>query len=115
MIFSSHQRATRNEGVTLPGKVELGPASSCLGELVPALARLDALLSRATALAQKEYGPGASADRFRGLHISDEDVSRLLARRAATPILCTNRVTFEEQVRRSADELSRFAWLQQTF
>jgi SpoVK/Ycf46/Vps4 family AAA+-type ATPase len=115
MNSSSHPRATRNEGVALLGKVKLGPPSSCLRELLPALARLDALLSRAAASAQEQYGPGSSADRFRGLHISNEDVSRLLARTAATPLLCTNRGTFEEQVCRSADELSRLAWLQQTF
>jgi AAA+ superfamily predicted ATPase len=99
----------------LLGKVKLGPPSSCMRELLPALARLDALLSRAAASAQEQYGPGSSADRFRGLHISDEEVSRLLARTAATSILCTNRGSFEEQVRHPADESSRLAWLQQTF
>ncbi len=49
--------------------------------------RLDRLLERAVLAARVAYGPEAMADPFRGLHISPQDVERLLAREPGVPVL----------------------------
>ncbi|MFN0148889.1 MAG: ATP-binding protein [Dehalococcoidia bacterium] len=56
-------------------------------QLVPALERLDTLLSAALDRAQDVYGPGAALDQFRGLYISETEPAQLLERRAGQPLL----------------------------
>jgi len=56
-----------------------------LEDLAPALRRLDRLIERALAAAQHAYGAEAAADAFRGLHISEEETRRLLAREPGSP------------------------------
>jgi SpoVK/Ycf46/Vps4 family AAA+-type ATPase len=58
-----------------------GPSSAILA----ALQRLDALLERAVAATTDSLGPAAAADRFRGLYITPDDVTRLLSRAPASP------------------------------
>jgi hypothetical protein len=48
--------------------------------LQAALRRLDALLTRAIDAARTAFGPEAAADPYRGLHVSERDTERLLAR-----------------------------------
>src|SRR5215468_3865448 len=59
--------------------------SPALAELFTALRRLDRLLERAVVAANEAFGPEAQLDRFRGLHISPEEVERLLARDPVAP------------------------------
>ena len=115
MVFSTRQQMIRNEDVTLVGKLELDTFSSCLRELLPALERLDALLSHATSLAQQTYGPEAGADRFRGLHISEGEVDRLLTRPAAAPLFSRSGANSDEPIWGAAGESSRLARLQRTY
>src|SRR5262245_50362412 len=58
-----------------------------LDSLLGALARLDALLAWAALGATGASGQDAAADSFRGLHISEGDVERLLGRPPAEPPL----------------------------
>ncbi|MDN3354875.1 ATP-binding protein [Actinomadura sp. DC4] len=56
-------------------------------DLLAALARLDRLIEAAVARTE-ESDPGRAADRFRGLYVGPEDVTRLLAQPPATsPVL----------------------------
>jgi hypothetical protein len=48
---------------------------------------LDNLLTQAITAAQVVHGRGVAADPFRGLHISQDEVARLLAREPGEPIL----------------------------
>ncbi|MFI0607097.1 MAG: ATP-binding protein [Anaerolineae bacterium] len=57
-----------------------------LSELQQVLQRLDALLARASAATEAALGPDAARDPFRGLHIGDQDVARLLARSPGDPL-----------------------------
>ncbi|MEU6716710.1 ATP-binding protein [Nonomuraea sp. NPDC046802] len=50
------------------------------GRVLDCLAVLDTRLAEAVAAARASYGPGAGRDAFRGLHIADDDVTRLLRR-----------------------------------
>ena len=83
-------------------------------DLLPALRRLDALLSRAGEAAAAAYGPQATSDPFRGLHIGADDVSRLLAREPAAPSFD---VSTEDVPELETDgwESSRLAWLQRAY
>jgi ATP-dependent 26S proteasome regulatory subunit len=71
-------------------------AASALEELAPALERLDRLLEWAAAAAQAAYGPEASADPYRGLYVSQDEVARLLARRPGAPLAQADRARPEE-------------------
>ncbi|MCG5212162.1 ATP-binding protein [Streptosporangium sp. KLBMP 9127] len=62
-----------------------GPAAGAFG-LLPALHRLDALLSRALDAAADVYGPDAAADPYRGLVIGPDEVGRLLRRDPGAPL-----------------------------
>jgi SpoVK/Ycf46/Vps4 family AAA+-type ATPase len=55
--------------------------------LIASFRRLDRLIERALAGAENAYGAESIADRFRGLHISPEEVVRLLAREPIAPVL----------------------------
>lgn len=59
--------------------LSLGDRKFCLDNLLPALSWLDQLLEQAIAAAQINYGLEAAADPYRGLHISKEEVERILA------------------------------------
>lgn len=83
--------------------------------LVPALRRLDQLLSRAVTAAEVIYGSQAMADRFRGLHISPEEVEQLLCRDPGSPLLWTHTDEDSEPIDAVKGKASRFAWLQQAF
>ena len=63
-----------------------GPASG-FGHLSAALTRLDLLLSQAVLAFKKIYGVEMDSDPFRGLHITDEDVARMLAAEPGSPLL----------------------------
>jgi hypothetical protein len=115
MNFSARQRTIGNEDTTLLGEVELDTRSSFLRELLPALERLDLLLGRAVALAREAYGLEASEDRFRGLHISDEEVDRLLTQGAGVPTLCMSVRESEAPASDSVRNPPRLAWLQRTY
>ena len=54
--------------------------------LFQSLERLDLLLADAVERAHDDFGPEARADPFRGLHLSDEHVERLLARQPGAPL-----------------------------
>jgi AAA+ superfamily predicted ATPase len=58
----------------------LGAEHTPLGELLPALKRLDERLALAAARARVAFGADAANDRFRGLYISETEVDRLLTR-----------------------------------
>ena len=45
-----------------------------------AMKRLDVLLERAVAAARRDYAQGSSPDPYRGLHIGEEEVERVLVR-----------------------------------
>jgi AAA+ superfamily predicted ATPase len=86
-----------------------------LGGLLPALRRLDSLLERAVAAAQTAYGPEAAADPYRGLHISPEEVARLLAREPGAPTLWGNGADPADLESGAPPEALRLAWLQRAF
>jgi len=89
-------------------------SGSCLKDLLPMLQRLDRVLERAVAAAPALYGPQAASDPYRGLHISQDEVERLLAREPGAPILWA-----DGEANEAADQInyatSRLAWLKQTF
>ena len=91
-----------------------GAGEPYLNGLLPALNRLDRLLERAVAAARAAYGPEATADPFRGLHISPSEVERLLARAPGGPVLWTGEQEDEAETHPVA-ETSRLAWLAQAF
>jgi AAA+ superfamily predicted ATPase len=74
--------------------------------LLEALRRLDGLLERAIAAAEVAYGAEAAVDPYRGLHISHDDVERMLAREPC-----------ESPLRLSVDERpeSSLVWMTQAF
>jgi hypothetical protein len=81
-------------------------------ELRPGLERLDSLLSRAVAAMCRSAGLGAAPDPFRGLHLGDDDVQRLLSRPPGEPSFGpAARVDCEADARNS----SAMLWLEQAF
>ena len=83
--------------------------------LLAALKWLDAVLARATAAADAEYGPGGTRDPFRGLHISDEDVARLLARDPGAPALRSENGDAIEGLESAANGVPALTWLVGSF
>ena len=84
-----------------------------LEDLAPALRRLDRLIERALAAAQHAYGAEAAADAFRGLHISEEETRRLLAREPGSPAF---HIGGSENFSPGAlCECARLGWLAQAF
>jgi AAA+ superfamily predicted ATPase len=78
-------------------------------ELRPVLQRLDQLLGRAVERARTLFAAPASAERFRGLYISDSDVEGMLARDAGA-------FTFDTEAPTEPLELpDRLRWLATTF
>src|SRR5262245_2591441 len=87
--------------------------SPALAELFTALRRLDQLLERAVVAANEAFGPEAQLDRFRGLHISPEEVERLLARDPAAPTF--HIYSPEPEGSFSYEETSRLAWIADSY
>lgn len=83
--------------------------------LLPALQRLDRLLERAVAAAQAVYGPQAVADPFRGLHINQGEVERLLNREPAMPLLWIDAEGASDPANSIDGDPSRLTWLKQAF
>jgi len=87
--------------------------SPALAELFTALRRLDQLLERAVVAANEAFGPESRLDRFRGLHISPEEVERLLARDPAAPTFHIYEPGAERSF--SNEETSLLAWLADSY
>jgi hypothetical protein len=83
--------------------------------LLPALQWLDCLLDRAVGAAQTAYGPDAATDIFRGLHISADDVARLLPRAPGVPTLSIAGTDPPERASVPVTAGSRLAWLEGAF
>jgi AAA+ superfamily predicted ATPase len=88
---------------------------SSLDDLAVALERLDRLLLAGAARAQAVYGAEAAVDRFRGLHISDGEVQRLLSREPLSPTLYAEGNRSPENTIDQVSDGSRLAWLRQAF
>lgn len=84
---------------------------SFIAGLLPALQRLDRLLELAVAHAEAAYGEEAGADPYRGLHISPEEVARLLQHRPGEPLLYVDGHKPEEGLPGLRAD-SRLAWLE---
>ena len=83
--------------------------------MLAALKWLDELLTRATIAADAAYGSDGTRDPFRGLHISAEDVARLLARDAGVPTLRSSDSEPLGDLERAASTVPRLAWLVRSF
>lgn len=74
------------------------------------------MLEQAVALAGRAYGETAAADAFRGLHIGQSDVERLLSRQPGVPILHAEVQPGDEPIPEAAlREHSRLKWLAHVF
>ncbi|NJL46556.1 MAG: hypothetical protein HC929_02340 [Leptolyngbyaceae cyanobacterium SM2_5_2] len=85
-----------------------------LNDLLPLLQRLDLMLENAIAAAHQAYDPD-STDPHRGLHVTEADVERLLARQPGTPAFLGYGELSTEVPPDLVPPGSRLAWLQQTF
>lgn len=74
--------------------IEAGPTS--IVQLRQALERLDRLLDRAVARAERAYGPDAQADPYRGLYIPGEEAARILRQKPMDSPLRTGRAAEPE-------------------
>jgi AAA+ superfamily predicted ATPase len=79
-------------------------------EIVGALRHLDRRLESAIVAAQAAYGPEAGTDPFRGLHITQSEVERLLARQPAEPLFAPAEANLP-----ASDPDGGLSWLSQTF
>jgi SpoVK/Ycf46/Vps4 family AAA+-type ATPase len=86
-----------------------------LNDLLPALQRLDGLLEQAIRAARESHGPGAAADPYRGLYISQDEVERLLAHEPGAPTLHPDGEDLEAALPDAATGGSRLAWLKDAF
>lgn len=82
-----------------------------LEDLLIALAAIDQLLEQAVLTAQVVYGIEGAGSAYRGLHISQDEVDRLLARETGVPILYSG----EADGISSALKSPLLAWVQQMF
>lgn len=73
------------------------------------------MIEKAVALAQTAYGPQAAADPYRGLHINQDEVSRLLDREPGAPLLWSGDECIKGSQSQSCMEGSRIAWLKDAF
>ncbi len=83
--------------------------------LLRPLRRLDRLIQNAVTLAQDAYGPQAAADPFRGLHISRDEVGRLLDREPGVPLLWSGDECIDGSQPESCVEGQRITWLKDAF
>jgi SpoVK/Ycf46/Vps4 family AAA+-type ATPase len=93
----------------------LSANGSNLHGLLPSLRRLDILLQDAISKAHAAFGPQAAADHYRGLHITADEVGRLLAREPGIPLLWSGGDDTEDPLSDSSAEDSRIAWLKEAF
>ncbi|MFA4902816.1 MAG: AAA family ATPase [Desulfobaccales bacterium] len=91
-------------------------ADSQIESFLPGLRRLDCLIQRAVVAAEAAYGPGAFADFYRGLYITQEEVAQLLEREPGASVLQThdneNSILLCEAF---TDPNSRLGWLARAF
>jgi len=80
-----------------------------------AFLRLDQRLARAAESAENAYGSKATSDPFRGLHLSPEDVDRMLTRQPGAPLLWAGEETQTILPEFSQKDQSRLSWLARTF
>jgi ATP-dependent 26S proteasome regulatory subunit len=84
--------------------------------LTPELRRLDVLLARAVVTAREAHATGDSQDPYRGLHVSEDEVVRLLARPPGVPLVAADGAdSWLEPWEPETDGAERFAWLQSAF
>ena len=95
---------------------EINTGKMPFDDLLSGLRRLDSLLAQAATVAQIAHGPGAATDPFRGLHISQDEVARLLAREPGEPILYKNNAGEpQEAAPDSNGDDTRLFWLERAF
>jgi hypothetical protein len=99
---------------TLNGTEELAIRPT-FKELLPILQWLDKLLERAIAAAQIAYGSEAAADPYRGLHVTLEEMERLLDREPGVPTLPMEAETGSDSLSNLVSKNSPLFWLQQTY
>lgn len=87
----------------------------CIDSLLLALQRLEQLLKQAVDAAPAAYGTEAATDPYRGLHISRDEVERLLSRQPCTPILWANGENINESLPNPVSDVSQLGWLQRIF
>jgi hypothetical protein len=95
------------DGTAKPGTA---PPDFQMEGLWQALGRLDRMLERASTAADAAFG-SATAEPYRGLYITSDDVRRLVRRGAGEPLLAGA----EPETSAAMPAASRFPWLQQTF
>jgi AAA+ superfamily predicted ATPase len=83
-----------------------------LTDVLQVLQRLDRMLEQAIAVAQSAYGAEAFTDYYRGLHISQSEVDRLLMREPGAPVLYAG---LEPSAANAITSLSRFGWLERVY
>src|SRR5262245_10854592 len=90
--------------------------SSTRADLFAALRRLDRLIQQALAGAPDTYGVESLTDRFRGLHISPDEVERLLAREPGVPVFRSSGAEIKDDLEPDEiDDALRLAWLAETY
>lgn len=87
----------------------------CLDELLPALASLDNRLDQALKSARELYSSDASADLYRGLYVSEDQVIDELKRMPGTPLFAVSGSSNSETPSKLFQPETRLAWLQQTY
>jgi len=86
--------------------------ASSRSDLFAALRRLDRLIQHALSAAHEAYGMEWLTDRFRGLHISPDEVERLLAREPGAPALRVDGAETEDALDSDGFKgMSQLAWL----
>lgn len=91
------------------------PVRLRLQELLPVLKWLDQLLERAISGAQIAYGSGGDADPYPGLHVTLEEIDKLLGRPPGDPPFPIERAIDGESLSTLIGTTSPFSFLQQTF
>jgi hypothetical protein len=86
-----------------------------LAHLLVDLQWLVRLLEHAVVTAQRVYGPQATTDPFRGLHLGTDDITRLLARQPGMPTFYPEAATHAVDAPDLLWEGPRLAWLAQVF
>jgi AAA+ superfamily predicted ATPase len=83
--------------------------------LIHAIERLDRILHRAAGRVLATYGPEVAADPFRGLHLSQHEMARLLAGPLAAPMLSASDAPEEPVLLDTIDQDSQLAVLARTY
>jgi SpoVK/Ycf46/Vps4 family AAA+-type ATPase len=95
------------------GEIE-SPAPQANG-IWQALRELDGLLEGAVAAAQIAYGPEATADPFRGLHVSQDEVQRLLSREPGGLTFQSEDEEAWDRLAGALDSDTHLVWFRETF